>query len=274
LVKKKRLRVGIVGCGVIGTALAQYAQSELDDKIELVALFDIDMDKPKTLMANANVRAVVTGSIKDTADECDLIIEAAGKDAVSEVLKEAIRAGKDAMIISVGGLIDNMDLMDLAAIGGRRIYVPSGAIAGLDGIKAASLRSVDAVTLTTTKPPKGLKGAPYITEKGIDLDAIKEDKVIFEGSVLEAVKGFPKNINVSAALSLAGIGPEKTRVRIVCSPTATSNIHEIEFIGESGKILARTENVPCPTNPKTSYLAALAAMAALGGIVEGVRIGT
>jgi aspartate dehydrogenase len=259
---------------VIGTALARYAQGELDDKIELAALFDTDKDKPKALMANANVRAAVTGSIKDTVERCDLVIEAASKDAVKEVLKETIRARKDAMVISVGGLIDNMDLLDLAAIGGRRVYCPSGAIAGLDGVKAASLKPAESVTLTTTKPPKGLKGAPYITEKAIDLDAIKGDTVIFEGSALDAVKGFPKNINVSAALSLAGIGPVTTRVKIICSPGSESNIHEIEFIGESGKILARTENRPCPTNPKTSYLAALAAMAALKGIVEGVRIGT
>jgi len=147
-------------------------------------------------------------------------------------------------------------------------------VLGLDGVKAARLGAITEVTLTTRKPPAGLKGAPYIEEKGIDLDAIKDEELIFEGAAGEAIKAFPKNVNVSATLSLAGIGAEKTKVRIICSPKYVRNSHEIELKGEAGTFFIRAENVPSPDNPKTSYLAVLSALATLKGIASAVRVGT
>ncbi|MBA7660637.1 L-aspartate dehydrogenase [subsurface metagenome] len=176
--------------------------------------------------------------------------------------------------MSVGGLLGNEDLLDLAKKKDCKIYLPSGALAGLDGVKSASVGRIDSITLTTRKPPEGLKGAPYIIRNKIDLDAIIKETVIFEGSANEAVEGFPKNINVSAALSLAGIGAEKTRVRIIADPNLKRNIHEVEVKGEFGRLVSRTENLPSPKNPKTSYLACLSAIATLKGIVSSIKIGT
>ena len=145
----------------------------------------------------------------------------------------------------------------------------------MDGVKSARIGEVSKVTLTTRKPPQGLKGAPYVVENNIDLDAIMEERVIFDGTAEEAVSGFPKNINVSAILSIAGVGPKKTLVRIITSPEYTVNSHEIEVEGAFGRLVSRTENVPFPDNPKTSFLAALSAVATLKQLLdESVKVGT
>jgi len=130
------------------------------------------------------------------------------------------------------------------------------------------------VVLTTSKPPAGLAGAPFVAENQIDLDEIKERTVLFEGTAQEAVKAFPANINVAASLSLAGIGPQRTQVRIIADPELSANVHQIEVIGKFGKLTTRTENLPSPSNPKTSYLAALSAVATLKSITEAAKIGT
>lgn len=164
--------------------------------------------------------------------------------------------------------------MQLAREKNCRIYLPSGALTGLDGVKSAAVGRIDSVTLTTRKPPAGLSGAPYLAREGIDLSSLREEKVIFEGSAEEAVEGFPRNINVAATLSLAGIGVAKTRVRIIADPKISRNIHEIEVEGEFGRLISRTENLPSPSNPKTSLLAIFSAIATLKSLASPVRIGT
>ncbi|VVB68589.1 putative L-aspartate dehydrogenase [uncultured archaeon] len=161
----------------------------------------------------------------------------------------------------------------LAEEHGSRIYIPSGAISGLDGLKSASIGTIRKVTLTTTKNPKGLEGAPYIRENKVDLEALKEPAVIFEGSAAEAVKAFPANVNVAATLCLAA-REGKVRVKIIADPNINVNRHEIMAEGDFGQIFTRVENVPSPKNPKTSYLAALSAIATLRSIVEPLKIGT
>jgi aspartate dehydrogenase len=190
------------------------------------------------------------------------------------VVKRTVSAGKDVMIMSTGGLLENPGILRTAEKKGSKVYLPSGAVCGLDGIKAARIGKIRSLTLTTRKPARGLLGAPYIVKKGIDLKRIKKETTIFSGSATEAVKAFPKNINVSATLSLAGLGAKKTRVRIITSPKYRSNTHEVELIGSSGRIYTRCENVPSSENPKTSMLAAFSAIATLKGIVESVKIGT
>jgi aspartate dehydrogenase len=176
--------------------------------------------------------------------------------------------------MSVGGILGKENLFRLARQKNCHLYLPSGALAGLDGVKSAAAGSIDSVTLTTRKPPAGLRGAPYLVREDIDLDSLTEEKVVFEGTAEEAVQGFPRNINVAAALSLAGIGAAKTRVRIVADPKISRNVHEVEVKGEFGRLVSRTENLPSPSNPKTSFLAILSAMATLKAIVSPVRIGT
>ncbi|MEA3485869.1 MAG: aspartate dehydrogenase, partial [Candidatus Aerophobetes bacterium] len=204
----------------------------------------------------------------------DLVIEAVSPQIAGELARKVIENGKNIMIISVGGVVDYLYLFDEARKKGCRIYFPSGAIAGLDGVKAAREAHINLVTLTTSKPPSGLQGAPYIIEKGIDLKSIKKRTVIFEGTCKEAVKAFPRNINVAATLSFAGIGIDKTRVRVIADPSLERNVHHILVEGDFGRLKIWVENMPSPFNPKTSYLAALSAIATLREIADTVQVGT
>ena len=177
--------------------------------------------------------------------------------------------------MSVGGIIEHYkELKVLAEEKRAHIFIPSGAICGIDGLKAANCGKINKVILTTKKPPKAFLGTPYILKKKIRLDNIVKDTIIFEGDASQAIRAFPQNINVAATLSMAGIGPEATMVRIVASPTVKRNIHEIEIESDAGKIIAVSENVIHPDNPKTSYLAVLSAIATLKQILEPIKIGT
>ncbi len=265
--------IAIIGCGFIGATLAAEADKSLSGEIEKIVLYDTDPEKLSSLEKSLT-NAQVAGSIEEAVNLSDLVIEAATGRTAKTLLGLAIKEGKDILLMSIGGILGSENLLEEAREKGIKVLLSSGAIAGIDALKAAKQAGVDSVTITTRKPPKSLKGAPYLKEKGIDVDSIKGETTIFEGNALEAVKAFPKNINVSALLSLAGIGSEKTKVRIVVSPEYTKNTHEIEIIGVSGRIFTRTENVPSPENPKTSYLAALAAMASLKEYFDTVRIGT
>jgi aspartate dehydrogenase len=179
------------------------------------------------------------------------------------------------MIMSVGGIIEHYkELEVLTREKNARIFIPSGAICGIDGLKAATFGKINKVILTTKKPPKAFLGLPYVLKKKIRLDNINEDTVLFEGDALSAIRSFPQNINVAATLSIAGIGPDNTLVRIMASPNITKNIHEIEIESDAGTIFTRTENVVHPDNPKTSYLAVLSAIATLKQILEPIKIGT
>jgi aspartate dehydrogenase len=178
------------------------------------------------------------------------------------------------MVLSVGALVGVLDeWAKLAETHGCRILVPSGAIAGLDGVKGAREGAITAVTMETRKPPRGLAGAPYIEQQGIDLDGIRAETLIFEGPAAEAVRAFPANVNVVAALSLAGIGPERTRIRVHAVPGLTRNQHRITVEGEFGRLRIEVENVPSE-NPRTGKLSYLSAIAMLRELGAPARIGT
>ena len=269
--KKKTL--GIIGCGAIGTAIAAYAGENLSSQIDKIVLCDIDPGKAREL-AGKVTGGIVAKDIKETVSVSDIVVEAVSPLVATEVLKMSVEASTDIMIMSIGGLLGKEELLREASSKGVNVMLPSGAVAGIDALKAAKIGGIESVTLTTRKPPASIKGAPYLVNKNIDVDNIKEETVVFEGNALEAMEAFPKNINVSATISLAGIGPEKTTVKIIVSPEYTRNSHEIEIKGGAGTVITRTENVPSPQNPKTSYMAALAAIAALEGYFNTVRIGT
>jgi len=255
-------KIGIVGCGTIGSFLAKRITKDLKSQARITGLCDIDTKKAKLLAGRVSPKPPVL-SLERLIATSDLIIETASGKACPVICRKAIMKGKDVLVLSVGGLLGHEKLFSLAKRKGCRIILPSGAICGLDGLRSALSGRVRNVTLTTRKPPKGLAGAPYILRKRIDLGRIKRPTTIFDGSALQAVKAFPKNVNVSAALSIAGIGPRRTRVKIITSPKFKSNTHEVEVVGEFGRLVTRTENVPFPENPKTSCLAAYSALATL-----------
>ena len=272
-INMSKIKVGIVGCGTIGSQIAGACQARLIDKVILVGICDSYGQKAAALAKTLkdNVAAL---SLEGIFSNSDLVVEAASAKISADILKRAIDAKKGVLIMSIGGILGNEDLLKKAEVAGIRVYLPSGALCGIDGLKSASIGKIDSVTLTTRKPPKGLEGAPYIIEKKIDLSSVKKETVIFEGTAKDAVRGFPANVNVAAILSLAGLGAANTRVRIVTSPEYTKNIHEVEIKGESGNITTRTENVPSKANPKTSQLAVFSAIATLEGATKSVRIGT
>lgn len=177
------------------------------------------------------------------------------------------------MVISVGALLDHPEVIEDARRSGRRLFIPSGAIAGLDGIKGACVGPIDHVTITTRKPPAGLEGAPYLIEHEISVAGLKAEHEVFSGTAREACRGFPANVNVTAAVSLAGIGPDRTRVRILAVPGLKRNCHDVEVEGEFGRLHVHVENVPSE-NPRTGKLTALSIIRSIQDAVDSVRIGT
>ncbi|MBN2097444.1 MAG: aspartate dehydrogenase [Candidatus Omnitrophica bacterium] len=272
--ENRKKKIGIIGCGTIGAELVKAIEERFSAQAELVAVCDIDQHQAEQLKRLSSAKPQIL-----PADElikvCDLVIEAAEAAVSFEIAQKTLTLGKDVMIMSVGGILEKrVELFKLAEEKTAHIYIPSGAIAGIDAVQAAKVANISSATLVTRKPPEGLAGAPYIKEKKIDLAKIKEETVIFAGTAAEAIKGFPKNVNVSATLSLAGIGAAKTKVKIITSPSYKTNTHEIELEGDFGKLACRTENLPSPANPKTSYLASLSAIATLSNILSNVKIGT
>ena len=245
----------------------------------LVVIHDMLFEKSQKLVDRLSSKPRIAKTFDDfiKVEDLDLVIEAASQEAVRQYASKVLEAGKDLMIMSVGALVESElteEIRRSIHSTGKKMYIPSGAIAGIDGIKAAVIGRVKHVTLTTRKPPTGLIGAPYFKQSKMNPNELEEPTVIYEGPVLEACRLFPANVNVAATLSLAGIGPEKTKVRVVADPTIKRNIHEINVKGEFGELRICTKNVPSLDNPKTSYLAALSAIATLRKITEFMLVGT
>jgi aspartate dehydrogenase len=276
------MNVCVIGCGAIGSKLAIAIDSGKVRGATLLALLDIVRDsahKLKLLLRNdvcvfTNLSELISSP---EFKNVDLVIEAASQTAAKSLSKTIVESRKDLLLMSVGVLADEVllsHLLSAALTNGTHIYVPSGAIAGIDAIKSvkATLKSVK---LTTTKNPRALAGAPFFNTSDIGLDSIKEEKLVYEGTAADAVTKFPANINVAAILALAGIGIHETKVRIVADPHITVNQHQIEAVGAFGEMVITVRNVPSPNNPKTSLLAVLSAVECLRSICEpGIKIGT
>jgi len=262
--------IGIVGCGSIGRAMLAAVGS---GKLALrVAGVTSRTEKSAREFLSTLKNPPPYLALSELISASDLIVEAAGGSVVASLATEVFAARKDLMIISVGALLDFPEVIEQSRRSGCRLYVPSGAIAGLDGIKSAAVGQIQHVTHTTRKPPAGLEGAPYLVERGISLVGLKEEKEVFSGSARDACRGFPANVNVTAAVSLAGIGPDQTRVRILAVPGLPRNCHDIDVEGEFGLLHVHIENVPSE-NPKTGKLTALSIIRALQDVVDPVRIG-
>ena len=254
------MNLGIIGCGAIGTDVATAADNMRD--IKKIFLYDIK-NNTSTKLCKKLKKAEIK-PVKDFLDKVDVVFEAASQRAVEEYAEMVIKSGKDLVIMSVGSLFNEKFKNKLEKIAKEKyckIYLPSGAVCGIDGVLSASVDTIDEVTLVTTKPPESL-GRKF--DKRI---------VIFKGDAQEAVKKFPNNINVAGSLSLAGIGFDKTKVEIVGDPVATRISHKILAHGKFGRLRAEVENMPNPNNPKTSYMASLSAIATLKRIVNPIQIG-
>ncbi len=270
--KKSKLEIGIVGCGAIGSTLAKLVDEKFSKGAVISALCDIDKSRAQKLADKIKKAKIVP--MDKLFDLCDLVVEASSASISFDVAVKALKKKKQVLIMSVGGVLGKEKrLFELSSKYNAKIYFPSGAICGLDGIRAISLSKINSITLTTTKPVAGLKGVRYLMEKGINLDTIDKETVVFEGFAKQAVEVFPQNINVVAVLSLATRGQVEPRVKIIASPFVTKNIHVIEADSDAAHLEIKCENVPSPDNPKTSYLAILSALAVIAGVLDTQRIG-
>lgn len=268
------VKIGVLGVGAIGSAIALALDRKQVDA-ELVALADQDRPRAETLSAELATHPPVV-SIEEMIERADVAVEAASQAALREFVPQALRRGRDMLILSVGGLLGHEEWFREAREKGCRIYVPSGAIGGLDAIKSASLGRVESALLTSRKPVAALTGSKYVVERNLALAAFTEDTVIFEGLAEEAARAFPATSNVAASLRLAldPASPVPVRVRIIAVPDGTENIHEIRVEGEFGRLTVKVENVPSSTNPRTSQLAAFSAIATLKNLTQSLRVGT
>jgi aspartate dehydrogenase len=267
------VKLGIVGVGTIGRAVCRAVDAGEVPGAVLAGLHSRDRAKAAAFAATLKSPPPVL-DLDGCIAAADLLIEAATAAALEDLAPRALAAGKSLVVLSAGGLLEYAEWAEAARRTGARIYVPSGAILGLDGLKGARVGRIEAVTLVTRKPPRGLAGAPYVVERGIALEALTEETVLFEGTAREACKAFPANVNVSAALSLAGVGPDRTRVRVVAVPGLARNTHDIEVTGEFGRLTAHIENVPSEENPRTGKLSALSTIALLKDLTSPLRVGT
>jgi aspartate dehydrogenase len=263
--------VGIVGLGAIGRALCRA----LDDGIpglRLAGATAREREKAERFLKGLRSPAPFL-ALDDLIGASSLVVEASSQAHLQEIAPKTLTAGRDLIVLSCGGLLGRQDWVELAAAHRCRILVPSAAIAGLDGVKGARIGAITSVTMETRKPPRGLAGAPWIEQQKIDLDAITKETLIFEGPASEACRAFPANVNVLAALSLAGIGPEKTRTKIFAVPGQQMNRHRITVEGEFGRLSVEIENVPSE-NPRTGKLSYMSTIALLRDLSATLRVGT
>jgi len=264
-------RVAIVGLGPIGTKVAKA----LDDGIDGLVLAAISIQNPakhQAFLAKLNKPPAIL-PIDDLCAVADIVIECAPSKLVRSIVVPFVSRGKTAIVLSAGALLENEDLIELAKRNGGQIVVPTGALIGLDAVTAAAEGEIQSVRMVTRKPVSGLAGAPYLVENNIDIADIVEPLKIFEGTARDAAKGFPANLNVAVALSLAGIGPDRTRVEIWADPTVTRNTHRIEVDSDSARFSMTIENIPSD-NPKTGRITALSVIACLRKLRASLRIGT
>ncbi|MDD3985073.1 MAG: aspartate dehydrogenase [Methanobacterium sp.] len=254
------MKVGILGCGAIANIITNFAvEGKLG--VDLKYFYDRDMERAENLASQVDGTVVL--DIKNMLDKVDLVIEAASPQAVSETVPQILEHGVDVIIMSIGALMDpklKTKLKTLASQHNTKIYAPSGAIVGLDGIKATSIGKIESATLITRKPPKSL---------GVSTD---KETILYEGKAGDAVLKFPMNINVAAALSLA-CGRE-IDVKIIADPVVDRNMHEVHVVGDFGDITTITQNIRCTLNPKTSVMAAYSAIKLLNSLNETLKIGT
>ena len=264
-------RVAIAGLGAIGRALAR----RLADGLPGLALACAATGDRAKAQAWLDAEGITCPLMEPEAfpAHCDLAVECAPARVLEQVCRPMLEAGKRVMVLSAGALLPRPELIELAKARGGQIIVPTGALLGLDAVTAAAEGRIHSVRMITRKPPRGLRGAPYLEANGISVDGLNEAKRVFRGTARDAAAGFPANVNVAAALSLAGIGPDRTTVEIWADPGVERNCHTIEVDSDSARFTLSIDNIPSE-NPKTGRITALSVVAALRKLHAPLRVGT
>ncbi len=266
------LNVGIAGLGTIGKAVAHALDRGLDGFV-LRAVTSGRAESALIAIGKLK-RTVPLVSAQELAQRCDLVVECAPAGAFLEIAGPVLSAGRLLVTVSAAALIENMHVVEIAKAHGGRIILATGALLGLDAVRAAAEGKIHSVEMVTRKPPKSLLGAPYLEKRAIDVSALSEPLKVFEGSAREGAAGFPANVNVAAALALAGIGPDRTRLQIWADPTKERNTHSIRVDADSVRFQMTIENVPTTENPGTGKVTALSVIAAMKSLTNFLRVGT
>jgi aspartate dehydrogenase len=266
------LKIGIAGLGAIGSVLARKIHSGAIPKIALSGVATRDAAKAQTFLNEIGSSAPVL-SIAELAAASDAVVECAPAAVFADIAVPVLSAGKKLIALSAGQLLRHPELVALARESGGQIIVPTGALIGFDAVSAAAEGDIRSVTMITRKPVNGLMGAPHLVGNGIDISSLTEPLCVFRGSARDAAMGFPENVNVAAALSLAGIGPDRTMIEIWADPNVTRNMHRVVVEADSARFEMAIENVPSE-NPKTGRITALSVIAALRKMASPLRVGT
>jgi aspartate dehydrogenase len=270
-VAREPLRVGLAGLGAVGLEVARRLEAGISG-LTLAAVAVRDADKAcRDLPRIGN--GIALESAEKLAENCDLVVECLPPVLFRTIAISVIDRGKLFMPLSVGQLLEHWDLVARAKETGARILVPTGALIGLDAVRAAAEGTIHSVTMVTRKPPAGLEGAPYLVERGITLKGLNTARKVFDGSARDGARGFPANVNVAAALSLAGIGPDRTKLEIWADPAIDRNTHRIEVEADTARFSMSIEGIPS-ANPRTGRIVPLSTVAALRGLVAELKVGT
>jgi aspartate dehydrogenase len=265
--------VGLAGLGAIGLKVARTLDAGGIPGLTLTAVSARNPEKARRNLVDFKSQPKMVG-LAELADHADIVVECIPAKHFAEVAEPTLAKGRMFMSLSVGQLLGHMHLVDIAKKTGGRILVPTGALLGLDAVRAVAEGTVASAKIITRKPPAGLKGAPFLVERNISVDELKEPLRVFEGTAREAIKGFPANVNVAVALSLAGIGPDLTRVEIWADPTVTRNTHTIEVISDSSDLSMTIRSIPSIETPATGKITALSVIAALRRLTAPLVVGT
>ncbi|GAA4334750.1 aspartate dehydrogenase [Pigmentiphaga soli] len=263
--------MAIAGLGAVGKVIAR----ELDKGIPGLALAAVSARNVAraTDFVQQLSHAVPVVALEELAGLADIVVECAPPELLPRIALPVLQAGKKLVVLSVGALLAHPGLRETAIEYGGSILVPTGALIGLDAVAAAAEGTIHSVRMTTRKPLRGLAGAPYLEENGIDVASITTPTRIFSGTAREAARGFPANLNVSVALSLAGIGPDRTMLEVWADPTVTRNTHRIEVDADTASFNMTIENIPSE-NPKTGLITARSAVALLRKLSAPLKVGT
>jgi aspartate dehydrogenase len=271
IVARAGLKVGLAGLGAVGLEVARRIEAGIPG-LALVAIAVRDTQKARRNLPRAGTEIAIVAP-EALAHSCNVVVECLPPELFRTVALPVIDAAKIFMPLSVGQLLENWDLVERAKQAGARILVPTGALIGLDAVRAAAEGTIHSVTMITRKPPNGLDGAPYLVERGISVKNLDAPLKVFDGAAREGARGFPANVNVAAALSLAGIGPDRTRLEIWADPALERNTHRIEVDADTARFSMSIENIPSE-NPRTGRIVALSTIAALRGLVCELKVGT
>ncbi len=264
-------RVAIGGLGTIGLSVANWLVQADGFDLAAVAASSVASAESKVSDLGVSPKVVVATEL---ADHADIVIECAPAAHFAAIAEPAIDAGRTLVALSAGALLTRPDLVEGADLSGAQIIVPTGALIGLDAVRAMAQGEIVSVTLVTRKPPKGLIGAPYLEAEDIDVANLTDPLRVFHGNAFDAAKAFPANINVGAALALAGAGPERTMIEISADPTISRNRHRVEVVSDSAIASTEIEGMPSADNPRTSASVANSVIAALRRMSDPLVVGT